>query len=55
RSLPEQLPESSQSSRSKGFLKHKDIWICGDHLSSASIEGAVISGKQVAKSILKLQ
>ncbi|MGK0456809.1 MAG: protoporphyrinogen oxidase [Lentimonas sp.] len=55
RALPEQLPESSQSSRSKGFLKHKDIWICGDHLSSASIEGAVISGKQVAKSILKLQ
>ena len=53
RALPEQLPEAGQSKRAKGFLKQEDIWICGDHLSSASIEGAVISGKQVAESIMK--
>jgi phytoene dehydrogenase-like protein len=53
RALPEQLPETDRNKRANGFLKHKDVWICGDHLSTASIEGAVISGKQVAESILK--
>ena len=53
RALPEQLPDSSQRSRSRGFLKHSDFWLCGDHLGSASIEGAVISGKQVACSIIE--
>lgn len=53
RALPEQLPESSQNISMSAFLKHQDIWVCGDYLSSASIEGAVISGKQVAESILK--
>lgn len=51
--LPEQLPESGKSHRSEGFLKHGDVWLCGDHLSSASIEGAVVSGKQVAGSVLE--
>ena len=54
RALPEQLPGTNLSAHSKGFRKHQGIWICGDHLSSASIEGAVISGKQTAESILAL-
>ncbi len=53
RALPEQLSASSRNKPATGFLKYEDVWICGDHLSSASIEGAVISGKQVAESILK--
>ena len=51
RALPEQLPESGPGACSKGFRKHQGIWICGDHLSAASIEGAVISGKKVAEAI----
>ena len=54
RALPEQLPNSGRNNRSEQFFKHKDVWICGDHASSGSIEGAVISGKQVAESIVKL-
>ena len=50
--LPEQLPGAQQAGHSHGFTKHQDIWICGDHLQSASIEGAVISRKKVAESIL---
>ena len=52
RALPEQLPESDRGVRSKGFQKHQEIWICGDHLSSASIEGAVISGNNGARTLL---
>lgn len=51
RALPQQLPESDPDARSKGFQKHHGIWICGDHLSTASIEGAVVSGKKVAEAI----
>ena len=53
RALPEQLPKPEQTGQPRGFLKHNNIWICGDHQWSASIEGAVISGKQTAESILR--
>ena len=52
RALPEQLPGTNPSAHSRGGLQHQGVWVCGDHLSSASIEGAVISGKQTAESIL---
>lgn len=45
--LPEQLPGRDTS----GIARVDGIWICGDHLSSASIEGAVVSGQKVAKAI----
>lgn len=53
RALPEQPPGFSQEHDSMRFTKHQDIWICGDHLSSASIEGAVISGRKAAESVLE--
>ncbi len=37
----------------KGFLKIDDIMICGDHTTSASIEGAIISGNQTAAALIK--
>lgn len=52
RALPEQLPESYKGNVHDGFIMHEGICICGDHQSSASIEGAVVSGKQAAKAVL---
>ncbi len=49
--LPEQLPGSG-SDQKPGFLKLNGIWICGDHVTSASIEGAIISGKRTAMAIV---
>ncbi len=37
-----------------GFRKEADVYLCGDHLWSASIEGAIISGLRTADAILKL-
>ena len=48
RGLPEQLPNGS----APNSIHQAGVWICGDHLSSASIEGAVVSGKQTAAAIL---
>ena len=61
--LPEQAPEENQQNDTeadtenhteapKGFLKIDDIMICGDHTTSASIEGAIISGNQTAAALL---
>jgi phytoene dehydrogenase-like protein len=46
--LPEQLPGTP----APGHLLHDGIYICGDHTSSASIEGAVVSGNKAAAAIL---
>ncbi len=51
RGLPEQLPNGNTPNR----INHAGVWVCGDHLSSASIEGAVVSGKQTAAAILAAQ
>jgi phytoene dehydrogenase-like protein len=48
RGLPEQLPNRS----APNSINQAGVWVCGDHLSSASIEGAVVSGKQTAAAIL---
>lgn len=48
RGLPEQLPNGS----APNSINQAGVWVCGDHLSSASIEGAVVSGKQTAAAIL---
>ena len=61
--LPEQAPEENQQNDTevatgnhteapKGYLKIDDIMICGDHTTSASIEGAIISGNQTAAALL---
>ena len=49
--LPEQIPKAQKNKL--GFVQQKGIYICGDHITSASIEGAVISGKRVADAILQ--
>lgn len=51
--LPEQLPAKSFDP-SAGYLHLDDILICGDHTTSASIEGAIISGQATADAYLAL-
>ncbi len=51
RALPEQAPGSGFCG--PGFRHHGGIFVCGDHLWSASIEGAIISGSRTADAILE--
>jgi protoporphyrinogen oxidase len=53
--IPEALPEQAPSLQKDiaSFIQQNGIYVCGDHVTSASIEGAVISGKRVAEAILK--
>ncbi len=51
RALTEQAPGSGFSG--PGFRHHGGIFVCGDHLWSASIEGAIISGLRTADAILE--
>lgn len=48
--LPEQLP----GKKSASHLEINGIHICGDHTTTASIEGAVISGKETASKIIEI-
>ena len=48
--LPEQTPKAQKDKL--GFIQQKGIYVCGDHATSASIEGAVISGKRAAEAII---
>ena len=53
--IPKALPEQAPSAQKDkvGFIQQNGIYVCGDHATSASIEGAVISGKHAAEAILK--
>ena len=48
RGLPQQRPNADAPMTAKAA----GVWLCGDHLSSASIEGAVLSGEHTAAAIL---
>ncbi len=52
--IPEALPEQAPNAHKYklGFIQQKGIYLCGDHATSASIEGAVISGKRAAEAII---
>jgi phytoene dehydrogenase-like protein len=50
RALPEQGPNVGMTG--PGYQRHDQIFVCGDHQWSASIEGAIISGKRTADAIL---
>ena len=52
--IPEALPEQTPKAQKDkpGFIQQKGIYVCGDHATSASIEGAVISGKRAAEAII---
>ena len=52
RALPQQAPGTGFTG--PGFRKEAGVYLCGDHLWSASIEGAIISGLRTADAILKL-
>ena len=47
RGLPEQLPGCDTG----GIAEVDGVWVCGDHLSTASIEGAVVSGQRAADAV----
>ncbi|MEM7791262.1 MAG: NAD(P)/FAD-dependent oxidoreductase [Verrucomicrobiota bacterium] len=51
RALPEQLPKTKTAQEKNKNQMQSGIYLCGDYCLSASIEGAVISGKQVALEI----
>jgi phytoene dehydrogenase-like protein len=48
--LPEQLPNAGFT---KTYLQHEGLYVCGDHRNTASIEGAVVSGKHAAEAIIR--
>ncbi|MGI9242798.1 MAG: FAD-dependent oxidoreductase, partial [Verrucomicrobiales bacterium] len=50
--LPEQLPSRSQPALVR---EHSGIHICGDHLASRSIEGAITSGIRTAEAVCATQ
>lgn len=52
RALPKQPPMRPDSTGKAAFSREGSVFVCGDHQSTASIEGAVISGKQVAQAII---
>lgn len=51
RALPEQPPITG--SLGPCFREIEGIFVCGDHLTSASIEGAIISGLRTAEALLR--
>lgn len=52
RALPEQAPGVGFAG--PGFRKHAGVFVSGDHLWSASIEGAIVSGLRTADALLEL-
>lgn len=52
KALPEQPPGVAEGG---GFIHQDGVYLCGDHCTSASIEGAVISGKHVAVALIALR
>jgi phytoene dehydrogenase-like protein len=51
RALPQQPPGTGFTG--PGFRREAGVYLCGDHLWSASIEGAILSGVRTAEAILK--
>ncbi len=51
--IPRALPVSNPSGKTDGYQVSEGIYVCGDHCSSASIEGALVSGTRVANAILE--
>ena len=46
------LPEQPVTPLKTGVQRHHGVYVCGDHCTSASIEGAIVSGTETARSIL---
>ena len=50
--LPAQSPPSL-SPVAKSPRKRNGLWLCGDYLDTASIQGAMISGRRAAEDVLR--
>ncbi len=46
------LPEQPITPLKSGVQRHLGVYLCGDHCTSASIEGAIVSGTETARAIL---
>ena len=46
------LPEQAPGKGTPGYLIEDGIYLCGDHMTSASIEGAIVSGNKVAEAVI---
>lgn len=46
------LPEQAPGKDTPGYLTEDGIHLCGDHTTSASIEGAIVSGNKTAEAII---
>ncbi|MGJ8696050.1 MAG: NAD(P)/FAD-dependent oxidoreductase [Verrucomicrobiaceae bacterium] len=53
--IPHALPEQAPGQTSTSPLKINNTYLCGDHTTTASIEGALISGQKTAQQIIKNQ
>ena len=51
KALPEQLP--GERDEQSNFLQDGPVYVCGDHCTTASIEGAIVSGLNAAKAICR--
>jgi phytoene dehydrogenase-like protein len=51
RALPDESP-AARRSRAGGPRLAPGLWVCGDHCGSASINGALVSGRRCAEEIL---
>ena len=53
--VAEALPVQPPPLRARRSVRTPEgIWMCGDHRDTASIQGALVSGRRVAEAILRL-
>jgi predicted NAD/FAD-dependent oxidoreductase len=51
--LPAQSPPSL-SPVAKSTNRREGLWVCGDYLDTASIQGAMVSGRRAAENVLQV-
>jgi protoporphyrinogen oxidase len=50
--IQQALPEQVMTPMRQGIQKMNGVFLCGDYCTSASIEGAIVSGKNTAAAVL---
>lgn len=50
--IKQALPEQPRMPLNEGIRKQNGVFLCGDYCTSASIEGAIVSGKDTAAAVL---
>ncbi|MBS0266167.1 MAG: FAD-dependent oxidoreductase [Planctomycetes bacterium] len=53
--IPYALPDQSPPAlaRPERPVRHRGLYVCGDHLDNASIQGALVSGRRAAEAVLQ--